>query len=216
MSSLSDADIEQLHHFAAQLRNLLAPLNTLSISVPPTTQEFSAEIFPGLASRQNEGWDVRLPDSYKHMVATIEAGLVEMERLLQRGEYSAYLTECCELLGRQTITLLVTLKRQQRQLHAEVPALASLVGLDKNRMAMQRLQQQIDQRGRELQQQLHLRDRFQQEATWQKGASTARRDEIERKLHAATDRIEQITQEIAYSRERLENIRLYIQLNKIS
>jgi len=221
MTVLSGADIEQLRRFATRLRELLTPLHTLAKSMSQqspaisATATFSADLFPGLSRARSHAWDepAKHP-SYMQMAAEIEAGLREMELLLQRGEYSDYLLERCELLGQQTASLLVALKRQQRQQQVNAPPLAALVGMDKTYMAMQRLQQQIEQQTRELQPLQRLREQCEQEVRWHKGASAARREELHLQLQAYTNQIEQITREIAYSRERLENIRRFIQQSK--
>lgn len=221
MTALSDTDIEQLRRFASRLRELLPPLHTLAKSMTQQTHTesatalFSADLFPGLSRQRFSAWDEpNKRPSYMQMAAEIEAGLREMELLLQRGEYSGYLLERCELLGRQAASLLVALKRQQRQQQGKAPPLAALVGMDKTYMAMQRLQQQIEQQTRELQPLQRLRQQCEQAIHWQKGASAARREELQIQLQSYTNQIEQITQEIAYSRERLENIRRFIQQSK--
>jgi hypothetical protein len=146
------------------------------------------------------------------MLTEIETGLLEMEALLYRHEYSDYLPACCDRLGRQVATLLLTLKqRSSRSRRVRQPPLAALLGKDKTRGAMCRIQQRLDAQLREQQQLRHLQQCYEQELFHQKGAGMERRRELQDKIRAYAQRVEQLAQDIAYLQERLENIRRFVQ-----
>jgi hypothetical protein len=219
MTAFNAADIEQLSWFARRVREMLPNLRTLSASLQQSSAQatsalvFSADLFPGLACRQRRAAaELSTQQVYTAMLADIEQGLRELEALLQRREYGDYLLARCELLGRQTTALLVVLKQRQSSPHGQPPAppLATLVRQDKTRMAQRRLQQQLQQQFIERQQLQHLLQRFEQELHWQKGASVTRREELQARLQSYAQRIAQLSQDIAYKQQRLDNIREYL------